>query len=157
MERGDIILSEITPCFSGQFVQTCRTIVIGDPSPTIMEKFEILHAAFMKGLQEVKHGAIVSEATSKIDDVFREFGYGDYCRPPYMRVRGHGVGITSDAPGNLTTENDDVFQEGMMLCLQPNQYLPETGYMMAGDTVVVARDGAKSLCSSEPRLGVISL
>jgi Xaa-Pro aminopeptidase len=72
-----------------------------------------------------------------------------------MRVRGHGVGITSDAPGNMTIDNEAVFREGMMFCLQPNQYLPETGYMMAGDTVVVGKKGAKSLCSSEPVLGVV--
>jgi len=31
LDTGDIILSEITPCYRGQFVQICRTTVIGEP------------------------------------------------------------------------------------------------------------------------------
>ena len=35
LDVGDIILSEITPCYRGQFVQICRTTVIGEPRPLI--------------------------------------------------------------------------------------------------------------------------
>ena len=31
LDHGDIILSEITPCWQGQFAQLCRTTVIGEP------------------------------------------------------------------------------------------------------------------------------
>src|SRR5262249_18817651 len=34
---GDILLSEITPCFQGQFAQICRTTVIGKPTPLMQE------------------------------------------------------------------------------------------------------------------------
>ena len=33
LDVGDIILSEITPCYRGQFAQLCRTTVIGEPTP----------------------------------------------------------------------------------------------------------------------------
>src|SRR5262249_27327252 len=32
LDEGDVILSEITPCYQGQFAQICRTTVIGKPS-----------------------------------------------------------------------------------------------------------------------------
>src|SRR5205823_10875281 len=35
---GDIILSEITPCYQGQFAQLCRTTVIGEPTPLMQKK-----------------------------------------------------------------------------------------------------------------------
>ncbi len=39
LDVGDIILSEITPCYQGQFAQLCRTTVIGKPTPLMREKY----------------------------------------------------------------------------------------------------------------------
>ena len=72
-------------------------------------------------------------------------GYGDYCRPPYMRVRGHGLGITSDRPGDLTPDSDMRLEEGMVFVMHPYQYLPETGYLMCGGPVVITPSGAQLL------------
>src|SRR2546430_9254889 len=36
---------------------------------------------------------------------FIEAGYEKYCRPPFMRVRGHGLGCGSFAPGSLEDDN----------------------------------------------------
>ena len=85
------------------------------------------------------------EVTQAMDDCFRAAGYGDYCRPPYMRVRGHGLGITSDSPGDLTVDSDALLEDGMVFVMHPNQYLPETGYLMCGEPVVVTPAGARAL------------
>ena len=56
LDVGDIILSEITPCYRGQFVQICRTTVIGEPRPVIREKFAILQDAMREGLAAGRAG-----------------------------------------------------------------------------------------------------
>jgi Xaa-Pro aminopeptidase len=145
LDVGDIILSEITPCYRGQFVQICRTTVIGEPRPVIREKFAILQDAMGAGLAAGRAGATVADVTRAINGVIQKAGYGDYCRPPYMRVRGHGLGITSDAPGDLTIDSDARLEDGMVFVMHPNQYLPETGYLMCGEPVVVTPGGAKAL------------
>jgi Xaa-Pro dipeptidase len=147
LDVGDVILSEITPCYQGQFVQICRTTVIGAPTALMREKYAILQRAMQAGQGAAVPGAAVRDVTDRIDDCFREAGYGDYCKPPYMRVRGHGLGITSDLPGDLTTDSDGRLEEGMMFVMHPNQYLPETGYLMCGEPVVVTPQGAKALSS----------
>ena len=76
---------------------------------------------------------------------------------PYMRVRGHGLGITSNQPGDIIDGNDRILEAGMVFVMHPNQYLPETGYLMCGDTVIVADGGAKSLSTGDARLDFISL
>ncbi len=106
LDVGDIILSEITPCYRGQFVQICRTTVIGEPRPVIREKFAILQDAMREGLAAGRAGSTVADVTRAINGVIQNAGYGDYCRPPYMRVRGHGLGITSDRPGDIVDTND---------------------------------------------------
>jgi Xaa-Pro aminopeptidase len=62
-----------------------------------------------------------------------------------MRVRGHGLGITSDAPGDITADNEARLEDGMVFVMHPNQYLPETGYLMCGEPVVVTPAGARAL------------
>src|SRR5436190_3974314 len=111
LDVGDIILSEITPCYQGQFVQICRTTVIGEPTPLMREKYALLQEAMHAGQAAAVPGASVRAVTERMDACLRAAGYGNYCRPPYMRVRGHGLGITSDLPGDLTTDSDVVLEE----------------------------------------------
>ena len=102
-------------------------------------------------------GASVREVTLSMDDCFRTAGYGDFCRPPYMRVRGHGLGITSDAPGDLVADSEARLEDGMVLVMHPNQYLPETGYLMCGEPVVITPHGAKALSRRPATLDCITV
>ncbi len=157
LDAGDIILSEITPCYRGQFAQICRTTVIGEPRPLLREKFAILQDAMREGLAAGHAGARVADLTRAINGVLQKSGYGDYCRPPYMRVRGHGLGITSDRPGDIVERNERVLESGMVFVMHPNQYLPESGYLMCGETVVVSENGARSLSARPAQLDVIAV
>jgi Xaa-Pro dipeptidase len=157
LDAGDIILSEITPCYRGQFVQICRTTVIGEPRPVIREKFAILQDAMREGLTAGRAGATVADVTRAINGVIQKAGYGDYCRPPYMRVRGHGLGITSDRPGDIVDSNTRVLESGMVFVMHPNQYIPESGYLMCGEPVVVSESGARALSARQAELDVIAV
>ena len=155
LDVGDIILSEITPCYRGQFVQICRTTVIGEPLPIVREKYEILKAAMKRGQAAAVPGTKVGDVANAINDCFREAGYAKYCRPPYMRVRGHGLGITSDRPGDISEDSNVVLEEGMVFVMHPNQYIPETGYLMCGEPVLITASGAQSLSARDAELDFI--
>jgi len=155
LEEGDIILAEITPCYRGQFVQICRTAVIGEPRPIVMDKFAILQQAMSAGQKAAAAGTTVAEITAAMNRHIAAAGYGDYCRPPYMRVRGHGLGITSSLPGDIDSANHLALEEGMVFVMHPNQYIPESGYLLCGETVVVRPDGAHSLSAKNAELDVI--
>jgi Xaa-Pro aminopeptidase len=157
LEEGDIILGELTPCYQGQFAQICRTAVIGRTTAQLQDKYVLLQEAMRKGMDAAVPGATVAQACEAMNDVLRRAGYGDYCRPPYMRVRGHGLGVTSDQPGDLTVDNHTVFEEGMVFVMHPNQYIPETGYLMCGEPVVISHNGAISLSERDSELDTIAV
>ena len=157
LDVGDIILSEITPCYRGQFAQICRTTVLGAPRPVIGEKFAILQDAMAEGLYAGRAGATVADVTRAINGVIQKAGYGDYCRPPYMRVRGHGLGITSDRPGDIVDTNTRALESGMVFVMHPNQYIPESGYLMCGEPVVITDTGARALSARPAALDVIAV
>ena len=148
VQPGDIIIGEITPCIGGLFVQICRTVVLGEPAPVVREKYAILHKAMGLGMEAAQTGAPASEVAKAINGTFIEYGYEQYCRPPFMRVRGHGLGCGSFAPGSLEDDNKTKLEEGMTFIIHPNQYLPETGYLTLGDTVVMGKTKAESLMKS---------
>ena len=148
VQSGDIVIGEITPCIGGLFVQICRTMVLGKPAPVVNEKYAILKKGMRLGLDAAKTGAPASDVAAAINGTFVEAGYEKYCRPPFMRVRGHGLGCGSSAPGNLEDENKTKLEQGMTFIIHPNQYIPETGYMTLGDTVVMTQSKAEPLTRS---------
>ena len=156
VQPGDIIIGEITPCIGGLFVQICRTMVLGEPAPVVRQKYAILNKAMGLGMEAAITGAPASDIAAAINGVFVEYGYEQYCRPPFMRVRGHGLGCGSSAPGSLEDGNKTKLEVGMTYIIHPNQYLPETGYLTLGDTVVMGKAKAESLMKSSWELFVKS-
>jgi Xaa-Pro dipeptidase len=157
MAEGDIILVELTPCIDGQFSQICRTAVIGEPSQLLQEKYKLLQHATEIGLSAARPGATAADAANAIDEVFRAAGYGEYCRPPYMRVRGHGLGALSDLPGDISVDNKIVLETDMIFIVHPNQYIPETGYLMCGEPVRIGDAGAEPLTRRHSMLDVVAV
>ena len=156
-EAGDLILAEITPSHGGQFTQICRTACLGEATDTQHEKYELVAAAMNNGIGKAAAGAAMKEICMGIDDVLREAGYGEYCEPPYMNRRGHGLGSTSVAPGNVALNNETILEAGMFFVVHPNQYIPEVGYLLCGEPIAIT-DGAPDVLTEErAKLGTISI
>lgn len=152
---GDIVIGEITPVCDGQFIQLCRTVCVGPPAGVLVEKYDLLLRAYTQALDAVRANVPASRIASAIDDVLGEAGYAEYCRPPYMRTRGHGFGIGSVAPGALIdADTRQPLIDQQVVVVHPNQYLPETGYLACGETVLVTPAGAERLARTETKLYV---
>jgi hypothetical protein len=155
IERGDILITELTPSYEGQFVQICRTVSIGPPSAVLQEKYDLVVRAMWAGIEAVRPGIPMSQVCAAIDRVVAAAGYAEYCRPPHMRRRGHGLGCGSVAPGDVATSNETILEEDMIFVLHPNQYLPETGYLMCGEPVRVTATRAETLSTKTAALASI--
>jgi Xaa-Pro dipeptidase len=154
LERGDLILAEITPAVEGEFIQICRSCVIGGPTPLQLEKFALLRTALTAGMRAAKPGVAVTEIVDVINAPIAAAGYERYTKPPYMRTRGHSMGLGSMEP-EIAPGYDHTMQENMVFVMHPNQYIPETGYLMCGEPVIIGPDGAVPLTSRMGELGAI--
>ena len=152
---GDIIIGEISPVVDGQVLQICRTIVLDKASPLLVEKYDMLVNALQESLKAVRPGNPASAMAVAMNKVISEAGYAKYCVPPYMRARGHGMGVGSVSPGGvLDDETDAPFEKGQVVVVHPNQYLPETGYLACGETVLITDSGYERLVESLTKLYV---
>ncbi|HEV8016151.1 MAG TPA: Xaa-Pro peptidase family protein [Stellaceae bacterium] len=145
LEIGDIVLAEMTPTYRGQLAQICRTVVMGPPSNLLSEKYALVVRAMETGIRTVKPGIRMGDVAKAIDDVLSAQGYAEYCHPPHIRRRGHGLGHGSNAPGDVAPANDTILEEDMVFVVHPNQYLPETGYLLCGEPVRVTASGVEQL------------
>ena len=98
LERGDLILAEITPAVEGEFIQICRSCVLGRPTPLQLREVRAAAHGAQAGMRAAKPGVPVTEIVDVINAPIAAAGYERYTKPPYMRTRGHSMGLGSMEP-----------------------------------------------------------
>ena len=155
-QKGDIMLAEITPSVRGQLAQICRTVVVGEASSELAQKYALVVHAMDQGIAAAQPGTPMSEVCRAINAVLEAKGYAEFCHPPHIRRRGHGLGFASMRPGDVALDNDTPLEPGMVFMIHPNQYLPETGYLLCGEPVVLTADGAEPLTAQKAALATVA-
>ena len=149
---GDSVTTELTPQVDGYWAQICRTLVLGEPSAQQRESFAIFSEAQKAAQDFLRPGVDISDLARVQNDVFRKYGYGDYTGPKYTRVRGHGLGLHCDENPWILEDVHYTVKEGMVLIAHPNTYLPLSGYMVFGDSLLVTANGCTPLNHTERKL-----
>jgi len=152
LQPGDSVTTELTPQIDGYWAQICRTLVIGEPSAKQLEAFAIFAEARQAAEDLLKPGVNIADVARVQNDVFRKFGYGEYTGPKYTRVRGHNLGLHPDENPYVLEDVNYIVKEGMVVIAHPNTYLPLSGYMVFGDTLLVTANGCTSLNTTERKL-----
>jgi Xaa-Pro aminopeptidase len=152
LQRGDMVRTELTPQLNGYWAQICRSAVLGDPNEGQLRSFELFKEALEAGLGAVRAGVTAHDIACAENDVFRKYGYGEYCTSQYTRVRGHGHGLHPDEVPMIVEGDHTVLEENSVIIVHPNTYTPLAGYQVLGDPVVVKRDGYELLLATERAL-----
>jgi Xaa-Pro aminopeptidase len=74
-----------------------------------------------------------------------------------MNRRGHGLGVSSVAPGNVSLKNETILEDGMFFVVHPNQYIPEVGYFLCGEPIIIRDPLADILTEDHAALGFINI
>ncbi len=151
-QKGDNITTELTPQVNGYYAQICRTLVLGEPSPEQHRSFRIFQEAQAAAQSFIKPGVNISDVARVQNDVFRREGFGEYTGSKYTRVRGHNLGLYPDENPYVLEDVDCVVEKDMVFIAHPNTYLPLSGYMVFGDTLVVTENGCVGLNQTEKKL-----
>jgi len=149
---GDLVTTELTPALQGYFVQICRTLVVGKASAAQQSAFAVYREAVEAGIATVRPGVTAADVARAENDVFRKYGLGDYVTDKYTRVRGHGLGLSTDSKPQILENVDIPLQAGMVIIVHPNTYHPDAGYIVLGDSVLVTESGAEVLCKTPREL-----
>jgi Xaa-Pro dipeptidase len=156
MQAGDTIVCEITPSYRGQLAQICRTIVLGEAPPLLRGKYDLVVRSMRAGFAAAVPGTTMAEICRAMNAVLEAEGYGEFCRPPHIRRRGHGLGFGAIEPGDVALDNTTVLEPDMLFMIHPNQYLPEVGYLLCGEPAVLTPQGAQALTRQQAALAEIA-
>ena len=151
-QSGDQVTTELTPQVDGYYAQICRTLVLGEPSAKQREAFSIFCKAQQAAQDLLRPGIDTADVARVQNDVFREHGYGEYTGSKYTRVRGHNLGLHPDENPYVLEDVHYTVKAGMTMIAHPNTYLPLSGYMVFGDTLLVTGSGCERLTMSEKKL-----
>jgi Xaa-Pro aminopeptidase len=149
---GDMVRTEVTPQVNGWWAQICRTCVKGKANDDQKRAFEIFLESEEAGLAMIRPGVNIKDVAKAENDVFRKYGYGEYCTEKYTRVRGHGHGLDLDEMPLVLESSDLVLKENMVVVIHPNTYSPLCGYMVFGDPVLITADGYEMLSHTKRQL-----
>jgi Xaa-Pro dipeptidase len=148
LEEGDMVRTELTPQMNGYWLQICRSAVVGRASEAQRRSFDLFNEAVEAGLSVVRPGVTAHEVAVAENDVFRKYGYGEYCGARYTRVRGHGHGLHLDETP-IIEGNHTVLPERAVFIVHPNTFTPIAGYHVLGDPVVVTATGYEVLIETD--------
>ena len=152
VKKGDLVTTELTPCVDGYYAQICRTLVVGEPTVAQQKAFAVFKEAMDAGKAVLKPGVTAAQVAKAENDVFRNYGLGDYTTAKYTRVRGHGMGLFVDGVPAILEDVDTVIEENVTLIVHPNTYHPEVGYIVVGDSMLVTKNGSETLGSMPAEL-----
>jgi Xaa-Pro dipeptidase len=152
LQPGDSVITELTPQVDGYYAQICRALIMGEPSEKQREAFGIFAEARQAAEDLLAPGVNIADVARAQNDVFRKYGYGEYTGPKYTRVRGHNLGLHPDENPYVLEDVNYIVKEGMVVIAHPNTYLPLSGYMVFGDTLLVTANGCESLNTTERKL-----
>lgn len=152
LKKGDLVTTELTPCFDGYYAQICRTLVVGEPNEAQRQAFAVYLESMEAGIAAVKTNATAAHVAKAENDIFRKYGLGDYVTSEYTRVRGHGMGLFPDQKPHILEDVNIVLETGMTIIVHPNTYHPDVGYFVLGDSLVVRESGHELLCGTPREL-----
>jgi Xaa-Pro dipeptidase len=137
MKKGDLILSDLTPCLNGYWGDTCNTIVLGKPRLKQRELFLKIKETLELGITAIRPGVRASE----IDRIMRKNlapvgGYGHHS--------GHGVGLAYHEEPRIVPYNNMELRPNMVIALEPGIYAKEFGIRLE-NIVLVTRSGCEIL------------
>ena len=125
-----------------------RTFVMGKPKREMLEIYEIVKEAQLRGIEAVKPGIKAKEIDLACRDFIEEMGYGEF----FTHSTGHGLGILVHDNLSISPRSETILKEGMVFTIEPGIYIEGLGGVRIEDDVVVTKDGCEVLTKASKKL-----
>jgi Xaa-Pro dipeptidase len=139
--EGEPVLFEIWVCADGYWADHTKNIVVGELKPEYAELEAQLMAVYADAIQSCSPGRSMAELDSTVRAGIDRMGYAGQPTHPIC----HGVGARAHEPPYPHQAAGGVFEEGMVLAVEPGAYWPGGGGLRVEDNFLVTAGGAEKL------------
>jgi Xaa-Pro aminopeptidase len=151
LRPGDVIRFDVGGRYRHYRADIARIATFGEPSKEVRRLHHALLSGVERACEMIRPGVLAAEVYSTAVETVRREGIGHYRRNHV----GHGIGLDGyDAP-NLTAASEEVFEEGMVLCVETPYYEIGRFGLQVEDMVVVRRDGVERLMTTSGDLMMV--
>ena len=151
IQKGDMITMDFGGKAKGYTADMTRTVALGQPSDTMRRVYDVVFKAQQMGEDAVKAGA---ECVA-VDTIVRDYIYSQGYEGRFGHGLGHSLGIDVHEEPRLSPLSKDVLEENQLVTVEPGVYLPGVGGVRIENTVVVEKDGCRSLVTPSRELIIL--
>jgi Xaa-Pro aminopeptidase len=151
LRRGDVIRFDVGGRYQHYRADIARNAVLGEPPEKMVRYHKAICAGLDRAIAMIKPGVRAADVFNAAVETVRREGLSHYQRSHV----GHGIGLDGyDAP-NIAPSSKDVFEEGMVICVETPYYEMGFAGLQVEDTLVVTKDGVDSFMISGTELRVL--
>jgi len=126
-----------------------RTFLVGEPTETIQEWFELTDKAREAAIEAVEPGVTGAEVHDVVCDVFEDAGLPTLrsdgsTETGFIHTTGHGVGLAVHEQPSVSQRGGEL-EPGHVITIEPGLYDPDVGGVRIEDLLVVTDGGAENL------------
>lgn len=148
LQRGDMVLFDLSAIVNGYLSDLTRMTVFGDATPEMKKVYGIVYEAQKAAIEAVKAGVPCQEIDRAARNVIAQAGFGEY----FTHRTGHGLGLDIHEAPWLVEGNAAPLTAGAVITVEPGIYLPGRFGVRIEEDVLVTETGAELLSDRQPQL-----
>jgi len=137
ISSGDFLFIDAGATFDGYFCDFDRNFAIGTASDELKRTHEILWHATEEGIKNLVPGAKTQDVWKKINKKIEDFGFMVKGEGRY----GHGVGLQLTEPPSISSFDNAIIQENMVLTIEPSIEYKPGKLIVHEENIFVSKDG----------------
>lgn len=152
LKAGDIIRFDAGGRYRHYRADIARIAILGEPDAKTRMYHKALHNGVLAAFDAIRPGVRASAVFDIAMEATRKSGIPHYARSHV----GHGIGLDGYDMPDLIPGNDQIIEEGMVMCVETPYY--EFGWcgLQVENTVVVRKDGVELLHREDGALKVLA-
>jgi len=144
LEDGMVVVLDLGGSVSGYQSDITRTVAVGHAVPEAESIYAVVYAAHMAALEAARPGIRCQDVDRAARHTIESAGYGDR----FIHRTGHGIGLSTHEPPNLSPDDDTVLRVGMCFSDEPGIYIPGQLGIRIENIITIEEGGARSLNAS---------
>jgi Xaa-Pro dipeptidase len=136
IQAGELFLVDLAPSLKGYWGDSCTVSAVGKPQGKVMDVLNLVKESLSLAKDRIRPGVPVSEIDQMVRGFLKNHGYS------YPHHTGHGLGLQFHEAPLISANGTDIFEENMVIALEPGVYLEEDGFgIRLEDVGMVTKSG----------------
>ena len=148
VKEGEFVLMDYGATYDGYHSDMTRTVCVGKPTEKMEKIYDIVLNAQLAALGRIKAGVCGADIDKVARDIITEAGYGE----AFGHSLGHGVGMNIHETPNASPSSKHIFEENMIVTVEPGIYLPDEFGVRIEDFVIVKQNGCENMTLAKKNL-----